>query len=32
MYLIEVIDNAGNGKIHPDLEKEMSYIVVKLER
>lgn len=32
MYLIEVMDNQGNGKIYPDLEKETPYIVVKLER
>jgi hypothetical protein len=32
MYLIEVMDNAGNGRIHPDLEKETPYIVVRLER
>jgi hypothetical protein len=30
MYLIEVMDNAGNGKIHPDLEKETPYLVVRL--
>jgi len=32
MYLIEVMDNYGNGRIYPDLEKETPYIVVKLER
>ncbi|MCX5683969.1 MAG: hypothetical protein NT049_09825, partial [Planctomycetota bacterium] len=32
MYLIEVMDNAGNGKIFPDLEKETPYVVVHLER
>ena len=32
MYLIEVMDNHGNGRIYPDLEKETPYIVVKLER
>lgn len=32
MYLIEVMDTKGNGKIYPDLEKEMPYIIVKLER
>lgn len=31
MYLFEVMDNAGNGKIYPDLERETPYIVVKLE-
>jgi len=32
MYLIEVMDVHGNGRIHPDLEKEMPYIVVHLQR
>jgi hypothetical protein len=32
MYLIEVMDNNGKGKIYPDLNKETPYIVVKLER
>jgi len=32
MYLIEVMDNCGNGKIYPDLEAETPYVVVQLER
>ena len=32
MYLSELMDNRGNGKIYPDLEKETPYIVVKLRR
>ena len=32
MYLIEAVDNHGNGAIYPDLEKETPYIVVKLQR
>jgi hypothetical protein len=32
MYLIEVMDNLGNGKIYPHLEKEAPYVVVKLQR
>ena len=32
MYLIEVMDRHGNGKIYPDLNKEMPYVVVKLQR
>ncbi len=32
MYLIEVMDNNGNGAIFPDLEIETPYIVVKLDR
>jgi hypothetical protein len=32
MYLIEAMDNAGNGRISPDLEKETPYVVVHLDR
>jgi len=32
MYLFEVMDKAGNGKIYPDFEKETPYIVVRLNR
>jgi len=32
MYFIEVIDNRGNGKIYPDLEKETPYVVVRIQR
>ena len=32
MYLIEAMDNAGNGRIYPDLEKETPYVVVRLRR
>ena len=32
MYLIEVMDKNGNGKIYPDLYKETPYVVVKLRR
>ena len=32
MYLIEVMDNNGNGAIYPDMERETPYIVVKLDR
>ncbi len=32
MYLIEVMDNNGNGTIYPDMEKESPYVVVKLDR
>jgi hypothetical protein len=31
MYFFEVMDNAGNGKIYPDLERETPYVVVKVE-
>jgi hypothetical protein len=32
MYLIEVMDNNGNGAIYPDMETQTPYIVVKLDR
>jgi hypothetical protein len=32
MYLIEVMDNNGNGRIYPDLNKETPYRFVKLIR
>lgn len=32
MYLIEVMDNNGRGKIYPDFNRETPYIVVKLIR
>jgi len=32
MYLFEVMDTKGNGKIYPDLEQEAPYVVVKLKR
>jgi hypothetical protein len=32
MYLIEVMDNNGRGKIYPDLNKELPYVIVRLIR
>ena len=32
MYYIEAMDNDRNGRMHPDLNKETPYIVVKLLR
>ena len=32
MYFLEVMDTKGNGRIYPDLEKEMPYVVVRLRR
>ncbi len=32
MYFIEAMDNAGNGRIHPDLNRETPYVIVKLKR
>jgi hypothetical protein len=30
MYLFEAMDNAGNGKIYPDMAKETPYIIVNV--
>lgn len=32
MYFIEAMDRDGNGRIHPDLERETPYVVVRLIR
>jgi hypothetical protein len=32
MYFIEAMDKAGNGHIHPDLNRETPYVVVRLQR
>jgi hypothetical protein len=32
MYLIEMMDNNGNGRIYPDLNKETPYVVIEFER
>ena len=32
MYFIEAMDNQGNGRIYPDLNKETPYVVVRLVR
>ena len=32
MYLLEVMDNRGHGKIYPDLNQSTPYIVVRLAR
>jgi hypothetical protein len=32
MYLIEAMDNRGNGRVYPDLNRETPYIVVRLAR
>ena len=31
MYFFEVMDNAGNGRIYPDMDKETPYITVKMK-
>ena len=32
MYYIEAMDHCGNGVIHPDLDVETPYVVVKIAR
>jgi hypothetical protein len=32
MYFIEAMDNVGNGRIYPDMDKETPYVVIKLDR
>jgi len=32
MYFIEAIGKAGKGVMWPDLEKEMPYVIVRLDR
>jgi hypothetical protein len=32
MYFVEVLDNQGNGRMVPDLDEEMPYVVVELKR
>jgi hypothetical protein len=32
MYFVEAMDEEGNGRMAPDLEKEMPYVIVHLER
>jgi hypothetical protein len=32
MYFLEVMDRDGNGRIHPDLNQETPYLVVRLQR
>jgi hypothetical protein len=32
IYFIEAMDKAGNGHIHPDLNRETPYVVVRLQR
>jgi hypothetical protein len=32
MYFIEAVDTKGNGRMYPDMETEMPYVIVKLDR
>ncbi len=32
MYFIEAIDGQGNGRMYPDLETQMPYVIVELNR
>jgi hypothetical protein len=31
MYLFEVMDNSGNGRIYPDMDKETPYTIVPIK-
>jgi hypothetical protein len=32
MFFIEAVDTLGNGRMYPDMETEMPYVIVKLDR
>ena len=32
MYFVEAIDNQGNGRMYPDMEIEMPYVIVRVDR
>lgn len=32
MYFVEAVDNQGNGRMYPDLDVEMPYVIVRLDR
>jgi len=32
MYFLEAVDNAGNGRMFPDFEMELPYVVVSVDR
>jgi hypothetical protein len=32
MYMIAIMDNAGSGKMFPDLKKDAPYVAVHLDR
>ena len=32
MYFVEALDEKGNGRMVPDLENEMPYVIVNLQR
>ena len=32
MYFVEVVGKNGAGRMYPDLEREMPYVIVKLKR
>jgi hypothetical protein len=32
MYFIEAVDTQGNGRMYPDMDVEMPYVIVKLDR
>ncbi len=32
MYFVEAVDGHGNGRMYPDMDVEMPYVIVKLDR
>jgi hypothetical protein len=32
MYLIEALDTRGNGRMYPDMEIEMPYVIASVDR
>jgi len=32
MYFVEAVDTRGNGRMYPDMDVEMPYVIVKLDR
>jgi hypothetical protein len=32
MYFVEALDRAGNGRSYPDLESDIPYRIVSIER
>jgi len=32
MYFLEAVDTKGNGRMYPDLEADMPYVIVRLQR
>ena len=32
MYFVEAMDTPGNGRMYPDMDNEMPYVIVHLDR